>query len=322
MEQYLILKRIKVSNANAIAGFTYGFPAVTHFLGYVHALSRKLQGQGITLSDTAILCHQAQIHAYRENNYEPYHFALTRNPLTKDEKTAPINEEGKMYLEVSLIIKVTGLNTASDEGIEEKCKEIKALAEQQKLAGGTINSIQHCSLITNDQPTKILRSLLPGFILVDRSDLLAQTSQTDKLKQWLSFSALKFTAHKIIEENNTTEQESEKKEKIEWRQEKKQGYLVPIQIGYKAISQTYAANEVENSRDQTTPVTFVEAIHSIAEWIGSPSRITSMEQILWTYHYDAPFYLCHCCKQDLPPPTIVLETTVSENTTDDTYFTY
>ncbi|AWX14797.1 type I-F CRISPR-associated protein Csy2 [Mergibacter septicus] len=314
--EYLILKRIKVSNANAIAGFTYGFPAVTHFLGYVHALSRKLQGQGITLSDTAILCHQAQIHAYRENNYKPYRFALTRNPLKKDGKPDSINEEGKMYLEVSLIIKVTGINAASEEGVKEKCKEIKALAEQQKLAGGTINSIQFCSHITNDQPTKILRSLLPGFILVDRSDLLAQTSQTDKLKQWLSFSALKFNAHKIIEENNTTEQESEKKEKkkkIEWRQEQKQGYLVPIQIGYKAISQTYAANQVANSRDQTTPVTFVEAIHSIAEWVGSPSRITSMAQILWTYHYAAPFYVCHCCKQDLPPPTTVLENA------DDTY---
>lgn len=304
MEQYLILKRIKVSNANAIAGFTYGFPAITHFLGYVHALSRKLQVQGITLSDTAILSHHTQIHAYRENNYEPYHFSLTRNPLTKDEKTAPINEEGKMYLEVSLVVKVTGINTASDEVVKEKCKEIKVLAEQQKLAGGTINSIQFCSLITNDQPTKILRSLLPGFILVDRSDLLAQSSQTNKLEQWLSFSALKFNAHKIIAEDDT-------EEKIEWVQEKKQGYLVPIQIGYKAISQTYAANQVANSRDQITPVTFVEAIHSIGEWIGSPSRINSMEQILWSHHYDAPFYVCHNSYQDLQPVT-----TVSDDTDD------
>ena len=81
--QYLILKNICISNANAIAGFTYGFPAVTHFLGYVHALSRKLQqSHGIRLDDVGIMCHQHQVHAYRENQYEPYSFALTRNPVT------------------------------------------------------------------------------------------------------------------------------------------------------------------------------------------------------------------------------------------------
>ncbi|WP_205619382.1 type I-F CRISPR-associated protein Csy2 [Salinivibrio socompensis] len=32
MAQYLLLKHIEVQNANAIAGLTYGFPAITHFL--------------------------------------------------------------------------------------------------------------------------------------------------------------------------------------------------------------------------------------------------------------------------------------------------
>ena len=42
MNQYILLNRIKVQNANAIAGFTWGFPAITHFLGFSHNLSRKL----------------------------------------------------------------------------------------------------------------------------------------------------------------------------------------------------------------------------------------------------------------------------------------
>ena len=34
MTEYIILERIKVENANCIAGFTYGFPAITAFLGF------------------------------------------------------------------------------------------------------------------------------------------------------------------------------------------------------------------------------------------------------------------------------------------------
>ena len=41
---YLLLKRIHIENANAISSpITYGFPAITGFLGAVHALSRRLQ---------------------------------------------------------------------------------------------------------------------------------------------------------------------------------------------------------------------------------------------------------------------------------------
>jgi CRISPR-associated protein Csy2 len=47
MSQYIVVNRIKVQNANAIAGFTWGFPAITNFLGFVQNLSRKLAGMKI-----------------------------------------------------------------------------------------------------------------------------------------------------------------------------------------------------------------------------------------------------------------------------------
>jgi CRISPR-associated protein Csy2 len=34
MSSLILLRRMKVENANAIAGLTYGFPAITHFLGF------------------------------------------------------------------------------------------------------------------------------------------------------------------------------------------------------------------------------------------------------------------------------------------------
>lgn len=289
MEQYLILKHIEVTNANAISGFTYGFPAITHFLGYVHALSRKLSPNHITLSDVAVVCHHHQTHAYRESIYEPYSFALTRNPLTKEGKTAPINEEGRMSMTVSLIIKTNGILTNVENEKLAACELIKQLAEQQKLAGGRITNIRSCSLAKEDITVKrLLRGLLPGFVLIDRSDLMAANEQdSETIATWLNASAIKYHAVNVEDPENEVSH-------IEWqRVQKPSGYVVPIHIGYKAIAPTYDEGMVANARDTTTPFTFVEAVHSIGEWVGAPSRISSMSQILWRYNYHAPFYVAH-----------------------------
>lgn len=299
MEQYLVLKQIDVTNANAISGFTYGFPAITHFLGYVHALSRKLTHRGITLSDVAVVCHQHQTHAYRESAYEPYSFALTRNPLTKEGKTAPINEEGRMSMTVSLIIKASGIPNHVDSEKQATCELIKQLAEQQKLAGGRIVSIRSCQLAKDNATAKtLLRGLLPGFVLVDRSDLMAINEQDQEtVSHWLSFSALKYQS---VELKKYDESQDREESYIEWQRiAKPAGYLVPIQIGYKAISPLYEAGTVANVRDIETSVSFVEAVHSIGEWVGAPSRISSMDQILWRYHYHAPFYVAHSQQQSM-----------------------
>ena len=41
MTSYILLEKVSVEDANCIAGFTYGFPAITGFLGFTHAISRK-----------------------------------------------------------------------------------------------------------------------------------------------------------------------------------------------------------------------------------------------------------------------------------------
>ncbi|MEZ9798393.1 type I-F CRISPR-associated protein Csy2 [Vibrio cyclitrophicus] len=297
--QYLILKNISISNANAIAGFTYGFPAVTHFLGYVHALSRKLQqSHGIRLDDVGIMCHQHQVHAYRENQYEPYSFALTRNPVTdpksigkfiKDGTPQAIVEEGRMHLTVSLVIKASGINIVSEQIRDEQCAVIKALAERHKLAGGRITSIDSCELAKSDCHKAILRRLLPGFVLRERSELLVAKNEQSgsSLGNWLDFSALKFAA------TDEPLSDSDESGKVKWgKVAKPKGYLVPIQIGYKQIAPTYSAGEVANVRDNQTPVSFVEAVHSIGEWVGAPSKLESLQEIMWQYYYQAPFYVC------------------------------
>ena len=72
--------------------------------------------------------------------------------------------------------------------------------------------------------------------------------------------------------------------------------------GYKAISPVYNNDDVDNTRDASTDVCFVEAVHSIGEW-QSVHRIKDLEQLqqsLWCYDYQPNWYLC---KQNFQPKT-------------------
>ncbi|MCD9555609.1 type I-F CRISPR-associated protein Csy2 [Photobacterium carnosum] len=291
-----ILKNMHIEGANAIAGFTYGFPAITQFLGFAHALSRKVEPQhGISFDGCAVMCHQHQVHAYRGSDWDDYGFALTRNPLAKDGKTAPIVEEGKMNLCVSLLIECKGFSGGNSDQEQLISDAIKTLALSQRCAGGRITHIEACQFkpMPNEASDcrKLLRPLLPGFILCDRSDYLQQHNESNDqnmIMNWLDFSALRYRYETLTESNSPDVEQGQ------WQRVNKpqSGYLVPLMIGYKQISEIFAAGEVANVRDNTTPFAFTEAVYSVGEWIGSPSRVESINQILWRYQYSSPYYLC------------------------------
>ncbi|MCD9510369.1 type I-F CRISPR-associated protein Csy2 [Photobacterium phosphoreum] len=291
-----IIKNMHIEGANTIAGFTYGFPAITQFLGFVHALSRKIEPQhGISFDGCAVMCHQHQVHAYRGSDWDDYGFALTRNPLAKDGKTAPIVEEGKMNLCVSLLIECKGFSSGNSEQEQLISDAIKTLALGQRCAGGRITHIEACQFkpMPNEASDcrKLLRPLLPGFILCDRSDYLQQHNESNDqnmIMNWLDFSALRYRYETLTESNSPNVEQGQ------WERVNKpqSGYLVPLMIGYKQISDVFAAGEVANVRDNTTPFAFTEAVYSVGEWIGSPSRVESINQILWRYQYSSPYYLC------------------------------
>ena len=291
-----IIKNMHIEGANAIAGFTYGFPAITQFLGFVHALSRKVELQHrISFDGCAVMCHQHQVHAYRGSDWDDYGFSLTRNPLAKDGKTAPIVEEGKMNLCVSLLIECKGFSGGNSDQEQLISDAIKTLALSQRCAGGRITDIETCQFkpMPNDASDcrKLLRPLLPGFILCDRSDYLQQHNESNDqnmIMNWLDFSALRYR-YETLTESNSPDVEQGQWERVNKPQS---GYLVPLMIGYKQISEVFAAGEVANVRDNTTPFAFTEAVYSIGEWIGSPSRVESINQILWRYQYSSPYYLC------------------------------
>lgn len=370
MSQYILINRVKLQGANAIAGFTWGFPAITHFLGFSHNLSRKLSANeyfnDISLNGCAVIAHNHHVHTYGSSyNVE---FTQSRNPpyLHSHDKTAtpPIIEEGKMNMTISLLIECEGnIGNREDSFIEWLTKNCFL----QRLAGGTIFDIGRVEIhrVNRDGELRVLkRKFLPGFILRDRSDYLEkhyknlqeEDSNIELLDAWLDFSALKqkarpksdlITKHfigglkkqmdekkdfqfvEIWEEHLKTpylkgevpreliayfdELENNKANAkllnqwqsycapdeltdADWEYVKKPeaGYLVPIMTGYKAISEVYDNKKIENTRDNETPVCFVESAHSVGEW-QSAHRIRNAEELnncLWRYHFEKNWYLC------------------------------
>lgn len=317
MSTYIIFERMSVENANCIAGFTYGFPAISHFLGFTHALTRKLAHKNQpVLQGCAIACHDYLLHTYK--NYSDYRFVQSKNPPSmllenkKDAKKSPsIIEEGKMNMTVSLIMECPeGLNSR-DDIIDSYKTTLKNLALQLRLAGGSIQQIKAVHIISVDENSnslksinKIKRYLLPSFVLIDRSALLEQhflqlkqeNPSTELIDAWMDFSAIKFRASALLKKDEVISD----KTKANWTRLDKdyKGWLVPITNGYKAISSVFSAGEIYDVRDSSVPFCFVEATHSIGEW-QSAHRISSIKDILWQYHYEEDWYLCRQYNQSL-----------------------
>ncbi|MGL5908079.1 MAG: type I-F CRISPR-associated protein Csy2 [Shewanella sp.] len=216
MSKYLLIERIKVQNANAASGFTWGFPAITHFLGFSHNLDRKLKSNetlnSLALDGCMVVAHEQHVHTYKDGSTTRFSQYKTAQylPLKFDGgilKDPAINEEAKMNMTVSLLIPVKGYLGELQDMLEEF---IKNICHIQRLAGGTILSVADVKILdlTNDEQLKrVRRKLLPGSVLQDRSDYLEQhfsdlktcNPKAELLDAWFDFIVLKQVARPTCE---------------------------------------------------------------------------------------------------------------------------
>ncbi|MCB1803757.1 MAG: type I-F CRISPR-associated protein Csy2, partial [Candidatus Competibacteraceae bacterium] len=304
----LILPHLRVQNANAISSpLTWGFPSPTAFTGFVHALHRRMaETYDLSLDGVAIICHHFEAQTSQPAGRRTQVFSLTRNPVDQAGNTAAIVEEGRCHLDISLVIGVSGndLHAGLDEG--EIPEHAQALAGRMRLAGGSVftPSQQPPELIiwpldaesSRKQSRKLCRRLLPGFALIHRADVLQnhyldlQKTQPElsPLEALLDLSRLNFEP----DEQGVSEH-SEEAAKTAWTIRSRPGWLVPIPVGYAAISPLYSPGEVKNARDKTVPFRFVESVYSLGQWI-SPHRVEDIRSLLW-YHQADPEAGLYCC---------------------------
>lgn len=316
MSQYLVLSHVKIQNANSIAGFTWGFPAITQFLGFTHALNRKFSTKYTGQYDSEftgcmVIANQVSNKVYQPKEYADFEFLQSKTPpvLAKHKAgSPPIIEEGKVNLTVSLVLEFSNQLALTTEQSADVERELEAICRSMRVAGGTVLDIGKVKLLSAssdkqqaDLLNKVKRLCMPGFVLQDRSIYLerhvaALTYQPEcqqcdlLLKAWLDFSALKFTAQPVLTDEKT---QPDAQTDAVWQYKAKpfSGYLVPLMTGFKAISEVYEAGQVDNVRDPDTPVCFVEAIHSVGEWF-SLHRVTELTASIWRYHQQDEWYLC------------------------------
>lgn len=298
MSSLILLRRVRVENANAIAGLTWGVPAITHFLGFAHALSRRLtETHGLRIDGCAVVSHEHQVHAHTSGR--DYQFALTRNPLTREANTASFNEEGRMHMTVSLLLECHGEIPNGEYGQRGLAEYLSQVCPTLRLAGGIVVDVETITVMampsTDREMRRLQWQLMPGFALRDRSSWLVQHHQTllenhpdaTLLDAWLDFAALKIQAE-MPEDGNLREGEP-----ADWHVVPKPnpGYLVPLMTGYQRISELYAPGVVENARDAETPFAFTEAVYGVGEWCGL-HRIRSLDEIFWRYRTTETGYYC------------------------------
>ena len=289
MRNFLLIPHLKIQNANAMSSsYTIGFPAMTAWLGAVHALQRKLQAQGYTnivLDKVAVSCHHFDLQTYKGRGDFIHSIVGTANPLDKDGSRPAFIEEARCHLEVSLLIECQNLDPDEEKQL---LADVQNLILNMKFASGDVLAVKNCSLQyfdededQNQQLKPLLNKLMLGHVLIERRDLVIESMNEGKDALDAVLDYLKVTHSSTQDENG----------KVAWLSKRKTtGWLIPIAVGFQGISEV---GQAKNQRDAHTPHRFAESVITLGEFI-MPYRIKSMDQLLWQYHVDLEnnLYLC------------------------------
>jgi CRISPR-associated protein Csy2 len=286
MKRILLIPRIKIHNANALSSpYTIGFPAMTAWLGAVHALQRQLNQKGLdrlVFSSAAVICHEFHLQTYKGNGDFVYSLVGTSNPLDKEGNRPAFIEKGRCHLTASLAIEYTGVDKDNEELLMKALNV--CLHASVKLAGGDIlnfNKPNVFKINEEDELRELTRKLMPGYAIIERRELMkeAMTNGQDAIDAMLDYL-------KVIHRS-----EQGKNDKIEWTSRRNTtGWIVPIATGFHGIT---LLGQAINQRDSGTPHRFAESIITLGEFI-MPYRIKRLDEILWHAYTDIEknLYLC------------------------------
>ncbi|MFT0212920.1 type I-F CRISPR-associated protein Csy2 [Pseudomonas sp. F1_0610] len=291
---FLLIPHLKIHNANAMSSpFTIGFPAMTAWMGAMHALQRQLQATGlsnISFTKLAVSCHQLDLQAFKGRGDYVYSIVGTGNPLDKDGNRPAFIEEARCHLEVSLLFEIEGFD------IDDKEKLLKVsnqLIMTMKFASGDVQQVEACQLLFFDTDAdspkqelkKVTNALMLGNVLIERKDLMVSSMNEglDAIDALLD--------HLTVNVQATEEKSTDGK--YLWQSSRKTaGWIVPVAVGFQGISDLSSV-PILNQRDQETPHRFAESIVTLGEFI-LPYRAKKIDDILWEYDTDLSndLYLC------------------------------
>src|SRR5690606_23531882 len=144
--------KLEILNANALSSpYTIGFPAITAWLGAVHALERALGTEEfpeLRFTGVAVSCHKVNIGTYRGPGDFIRSIVGTANPLDKEGKRPPFVEEAKCHVSVSILVEVQGFNNDLRGNLEQA---ISSHLHLMKWAGGDLLRVDPLEVLAVDE---------------------------------------------------------------------------------------------------------------------------------------------------------------------------
>ena len=288
IKRILLLPHIKVHNANALSSpFTIGFPAMTAWLGAVHALQRKLNESGfeeVKFIATGVVSHQCDLQTNKGIGDYVHSIIGTGNPLDKTGARSAFIEEARCHLDVSLVIEYTGGEKADEPTVKDN---ISRLLNRMKMAGGDILGFNTPELFkieegNNKNLHSLTRKLMPGYVLIERRDLMLAAMQQgqDAMDALLE--------HLVIHHQCKAEQSAYSEEDILWSSRRKEkGWLLPIATGFQGLTEL---GQAKNQRDPNTLHCFAESVVTLGQF-KMPHSIKSINDILSSSSMEAKFLI-------------------------------
>ncbi len=289
MKNILLIPYIQIHNANALSSpYTIGFPAMTAWLGAVHALQRQLKTRDDDFEDlefksVGVVCHDINLQTHKGNSDFVYSIVGTGNPLDKSGNRPSFIEEARCHLTVSLVIEYA---CDYDQDLIEHVDQL--ITGKLKFAGGDVITAKPSETFEIDSQSQkqLMTKLMPGFCLIERRDLMQQamTDGQDAIEALLDYLTVKHTS------------QIDDKGKAAWTSSRKtKGWIVPIATGFHGISDV---GNAENQRDPDTPHRFAESVVTLGEFI-MPYRIDNLDNMLWHAQADLENNL-YLCQQNQP----------------------
>lgn len=303
-KNYLVIPRISVKNANALSSpITIGVPAISAFLGVGHKIQRLLNSNGfptIRINGIGIIIHKTNLRVFKSRVTTQKFLFASSNPLKKDGKRPSTIPDPKIDFCVSLVLEVEDKDFSYLFDIDELVSATESILKNGlRIAGGDIlppldNGKPTCSFVgkykiryeTIDEDDsyenkKFLKSLVPGYALIERRDLLISEMENwkDPCESLFDYLAI----HNVCSKNDDGN--------VEWKSERKtDGWLVPISVGFQGLNQPQKA---KNQRDENYDHVFGENLITLGEY-KMVSSFETIDRLIWRYDYDPNNLLFKC----------------------------
>ncbi|WP_114800710.1 type I-F CRISPR-associated protein Csy2 [Moraxella canis] len=285
--------KVVICDANAISSpLTYGFPSVTGITGAFHALSRTLMADerfaDLALGGVLVACYECTPKTYRASKFRDYTFNQTRNPLKKDGSTASIVEEGKCNLVMSFAVEVIASDLISDKLSQELTEFLSQAIFRQRIAGGNVmgiaktHPVQYFALENMHQMVPLL---MPAFVLLDAS------SEFSEMIDEAQISNPKATPLDVLLDVCTLHHlpEMDRDGNTKWHTQSIKtghGWIVPMPMGYQAISEKFEAGKMAHVRNPEYPSQYVEVVYGLGKWVYPHHLKDDIETAFWRQQYD------------------------------------